>query len=401
MYLRKSTASQARTIGPFIDSTDFISPKTALTIANTDVKLMKNGGAAVNKNSGGGSHLVNGDYSFTFNATDTDTTGELEVSINVATALVVKRRYWVLEAVVYDAIYASSAPGYIQPSDLAVIGSGTAQAGAAGTITLAAGTSFADNLINGATVYVVSGTGAGQSRVIHAWDNTTKIASISPNWTTNPDATSVYKLVATPPAGTSSLPDVNTAKFGGTTVTGRDVGASVLLSNGTGTGQITLTSGNVTVGTNNDKSNYALSAAGVDAVWDEILSGHLGAGSTGAALQAAGSAGDPWSTPLPGTYANGTAGNIIGNRVNTTISSRAQPSDIPSATSVAAAVWATIIESTYSATQLMRGFASALLGKASGLPTNPAYRDMADTKDRIVASTDTNGNRTSVTRDLS
>lgn len=50
-----------------------------------------------------------------------------------------------------------------------------------------------------------------------------------------------------------------------------------------------------------------------DQVWDEILSGHAIGGSTGAALAAAGSAGDPWITALPGAYGAGTAGHIIGN----------------------------------------------------------------------------------------
>jgi hypothetical protein len=39
------------------------------------------------------------------------------------------------------------------------------------------------------------------------------------------------------------LPDVNAAKLGGTSQTGRDIGASVLLSTGTGTGQLDFTSG--------------------------------------------------------------------------------------------------------------------------------------------------------------
>lgn len=51
---------------------------------------------------------------------------------------------------------------------------------------------------------------------------------------------------------------VNTSDFGGTAVTGRDIGASVLLSPGTGTGQISITSGALTVGTNNDKTGYSL-----------------------------------------------------------------------------------------------------------------------------------------------
>jgi hypothetical protein len=50
-----------------------------------------------------------------------------------------------------------------------------------------------------------------------------------------------------------------------------------------------------------------------DAVWDEAIAGHLSAGSTGAKLNSAASAGDPWSTSLPGSYASGEAGNILGN----------------------------------------------------------------------------------------
>jgi hypothetical protein len=53
-------------------------------------------------------------------------------------------------------------------------------------------------------------------------------------------------------------------------------------------------------------------AAIADAVWDEAIAGHGTAGSTGEALTAAGGAGDPWITPLPGAYALGTAGQIIG-----------------------------------------------------------------------------------------
>lgn len=53
-----------------------------------------------------------------------------------------------------------------------------------------------------------------------------------------------------------------------------------------------------------------------DGVWDEALAGHAGAGSAGEALSAAGTAGDPWSTPLPGAYGAGTAGKIIGDNMN-------------------------------------------------------------------------------------
>lgn len=73
-------------------------------------------------------------------------------------------------------------------------------------------------------------------------------------------------------------------------------------------------------------------AAVADAVWDEALSGHATAGSTGEALSNAGSAGDPWATSLPGAYGAGTAGKIIGDNINATVSSRSSHS--------AADVWA-------------------------------------------------------------
>lgn len=53
-------------------------------------------------------------------------------------------------------------------------------------------------------------------------------------------------------------------------------------------------------------------AAVAGGVWDITLSGHLTAGTSGAALNAAGSAGDPWTASLPGAYDPGSAGYILG-----------------------------------------------------------------------------------------
>lgn len=147
-------------------------------------------------------------------------------------------------------------------------------------------------------------------------------------------------------------PPVNAIQVSGTTLTARDIGASVLLSNGTGTGQISLSSGavllqatqtGVTIPTVTTLTNLPaitanwLTAAGIaadagaeiaDAVWDEALAGHAGAGSAGEALSAAGTAGDPWTTALPGAYGAGTAGSIIGNNLNATVSSRATQTSV-------------------------------------------------------------------------
>ena len=111
-YLRQSTDNQSRVLGPFIDDTDFITPETALTINNTDVELVVDGGAATNKNSGGGTHRANGYYGFTFDSTDTSTVGELNVSVLVAGALLVGKTFYVVEEAIYDALFADGASAF-------------------------------------------------------------------------------------------------------------------------------------------------------------------------------------------------------------------------------------------------------------------------------------------------
>jgi len=84
--------------------------------------------------------------------------------------------------------------------------------------------------------------------------------------------------------GGSDNLQVDTIQVGGTTQTTRDLGASILLSPGTGTGQVSLSSGAVTVGTNNDKTGYGLSAAAVQAIWDALTSALTTVGSIGKKL---------------------------------------------------------------------------------------------------------------------
>lgn len=74
----------------------------------------------------------------------------------------------------------------------------TAQGGTDTTITLSANSSpVASDLIN-KTIRIISGTGAGQSRTVTAYDGTTKTATVNSKWDTgrNPDGTSNYSLDA-------------------------------------------------------------------------------------------------------------------------------------------------------------------------------------------------------------
>lgn len=57
-------------------------------------------------------------------------------------------------------------------------------------------------------------------------------------------------------------------------------------------------------------------------IWDGTISGHTTGGTFGGALNSAGSAGDPWSTALPGAYVAGSAGYIVGTNLDATVSGR-------------------------------------------------------------------------------
>lgn len=113
MYLRQATASQVVKLGPFLDDTDGKTAETALTIANTDIKLTKAGSSEASKNSGGATHVANGRYYCTLDATDTSTVGLLEIDVHVSGALPVKQRFYVVEEAIYDAFYAASATGLL------------------------------------------------------------------------------------------------------------------------------------------------------------------------------------------------------------------------------------------------------------------------------------------------
>lgn len=91
----------------------------------------------------------------------------------------------------------------IRPLVLPIIDSGTAQAGAAGSITLA--TTAPNFDIAGCVVQTTGGTGGGggsgsrdnQARRITAYDTVTKVASVVPDFEVTPNNTTTYKVLVT------------------------------------------------------------------------------------------------------------------------------------------------------------------------------------------------------------
>ena len=236
------------------------------------------------------------------------------------------------------------------------------------------------------------------------------------------------------------------------------------------TGLVTPITGNVTgnlsgsvgsVGANGITAtslDATASAEIADAVWDEALAGHVGAGSTGEALNAAGSAGDPWTTALPGAYSAGQAGHILGTNLDVVLSTRASAAAlttvdtvvdgiavqttqlltdvaaVPTALENTAAVWDALtadydtlgtmglalgttstgytveqiatavwtlangVEVGWTPQQSMRILMAYAAGLVSGADTGlPIFRAVNNTAARITATTDSYGNRTVVT----
>lgn len=91
---------------------------------------------------------------------------------------------------------------------------GTAQAGTTNTITLDASDPSISTVYatSSATIVITAGTGSGQTRTISNYNTTTKVATVSSNWTTIPDATSQYRIYGGSPHPT----DANGTQRGGT-----------------------------------------------------------------------------------------------------------------------------------------------------------------------------------------
>ncbi len=163
-------------------------------------------------------------------------------------------------------------------------------------------------------------------------------------------------------------------------------------------------------------------------VWDLATSGHTTSGTFGAAMAAAGAAGDPWSTSLPASYGAGTAGFYVGTYLNSSVAAVKTdtasiktktdnlPGDPADASDVAALIGAlptaaqnaaglldlaSAIETGLTMRGAMRLIVAANAGKVSGAETTSVIirNAVADSKARITATVDSNGNRTVVATD--
>lgn len=108
-YLKIATAVDLP-IGPFLDSLDGVTAKTALTITQPDVRLKKGAANWAQKAAAQTlTHEENGFYEVTIDATDTDTAGPMRLAVFKATACPIWEDFTVLTAEVYDSLFGASA----------------------------------------------------------------------------------------------------------------------------------------------------------------------------------------------------------------------------------------------------------------------------------------------------
>lgn len=84
-------------------------------------------------------------------------------------------------------IVSAGGTGYLMLED-------TATAGSSSTITLPASASLTNGRYVDFGIYISSGTGAGQVRKVTSYTGSTRVATVSPNWSTAPDSTSQFVL---------------------------------------------------------------------------------------------------------------------------------------------------------------------------------------------------------------
>jgi hypothetical protein len=376
-----------------------------------------------------------------------------------------------------DAVAADNLEADYDETGLAfkTIRQGTAQGGAAGSITLDAGASAVDDFYNYLIVHVYAGTGAGQARFIGGYVGTTKVASVSRNFATAPDATSKFRLIAFDQVPGASAPTVaqiadgvwDEARAGHVTagtfgervladavaVSGDTVAADnlELFTEGTALGTLPkvdaqqvggatpqtaaditnsvydeLTSESRAVGSYGqlmkDNLNASVSSrasqASLDTVDDLLdteitdIRNRLPAALVGGRMDSNVGA---WLGTVPATPTVPGVPEVdvthwVGSLVNALIAGRVDANaqvvgDKTGYTltsgerdAIVTAIMSFVQEGTLTTTQMFRIILSAVAGKSAGHAAGtPTYRNVADTANRISATTDVDGNRTAVT----
>lgn len=128
-YLKQSTNATIM-LGPALDITDGNTYEGAMTLEDTEIWFSKNGGAFANPHQTDNATVdasVAAYYTKAIDTTDTGTCGSLRVVTKDVAALIIDDTYIVVNANVFDSLFAAATTDYLQV-DLLQIGSGAQSA---------------------------------------------------------------------------------------------------------------------------------------------------------------------------------------------------------------------------------------------------------------------------------
>lgn len=285
-----------------VQSSDHITGATGVT----PTFMISKAGATMATANATIAEIASGWYRAALTVTDTNTLGDLACHITATSSdptdfsdQIVAISYATnIETQVWDATRSSHVVTGTFGQSLIIVTDGTAQTGAATSITLAAGSVATDSFYKGDIIYLYGGTGAGQPpNIISAYVGSTKVATVQNSWVTNPDATSTYIIFPAPfqtdpwDDARASHNTVGTFGEGVASVQGNVTGSVASVTGAVGSvtgnvggnvsGSVASVVAAVTVGTNNDKTGYTLSTAGNAAAADKLLGRSIAGGADG------------------------------------------------------------------------------------------------------------------------
>lgn len=255
---------------------------------------------------------------------------------------------------------------------LQVIRANTAQAGAAGSVTLDASASAVDDFYNGTLIHITAGTGAGQARIISDYVGSTKVASVAVNWATNPSSDSVFAIL---PGGSSPITGTvaaNVTQWNGSAVATPSVA---------GVPEVDVTH---YAGATTDVSTIPASVAAILVDTGTTLQGELDG------IQADT---EDIQSRLPAALVSGRIDASVGAMASNVLTAAALNAD-----AVDEILDEQVGDGTITMRQALRVLISGMAGKLGGAATTTVtLRNLADTADVIVATVDADGNRSAVT----
>ncbi len=177
-----------------IDWANVENPTTAVDLSATDIQLCDTTTTVTNTVNANAVSAIAAFFQDCFTVDSGEVSGsEVSGSLILEIAKVVWDR--VLSGSTHN-IVTSAGRRLRQVESIFVLDTGTAQAGASGSITLAAGANANDDFYLHTMIVITGGTGIRQVRAIQTYNGTTKVAETVPDWVVNPDATSTYEILA-------------------------------------------------------------------------------------------------------------------------------------------------------------------------------------------------------------